>query len=220
MDPTPRPSPLAHRPIEWPVRRYIASLAPEPGATLGFREVLLGRRSKRHLRPASLRRIASAIALATRSQFVASGVAISRFKRPAPSAGALHPFRVCLAPLCGGPRVFLCDPDFDRLVSLQVAHPKTLLALRSRVHEMVPEGRGLLVALIGDPAITSAVYERPDSLFWRDAGALLQTLLLTCEACGLAACALGLCGDEVPAALALPSRAVAGGLVIVGCEVR
>lgn len=216
MDPKPRLRPLPVEPLAWPVQRNLSAPSAVPTLKASFQEVLLNRRSTRMLRPARLREIVSAVALATRSQFVASSGPSSRFKRPSPSAGALHPFRTVVASLHGGARAFLCDPDCDCLAVLRLRRPDALRVLRVRLQEMLPEARGVVVVLIGDPTVTDAYYEASQTLFWRDAGALLQTLLSTFEACGLGACAGGISGAEIITALDLDPRALAGGLLIVG----
>lgn len=216
MEPRPRTKPIPHEPLIWPVTRTIAmSMTSIP--EIDFVDVLNRRRSQRRLRPAPLRAIAGAIAFATRSRFVRTvGAGAPRYRRPAPSAGALHPLSVLIVPARGRPRALLCNPDADLLVDLELIKPKEISALHALRYGMVPEANGDLVILVGDKRLVEAHYDDGATLFWRDAGALAQTLLLTFEACDLGACLLGVSGAQAIDALGLARSAKAAGVIVVG----
>lgn len=108
------------------------------------------------------------------------------------------------------------DPVGHRLDVLILRAPDALNRLSERMREMLPDANGTGLVLLADAARVEAAYENPNSLLWRDAGALLQTLFLTSTAFRLAFCPLGILGHEIIRALALPIEVRALGAAIVG----
>ena len=102
---------------------------------------------------------------------------------------------------------------------LDILVPKVLNNLCELAHaagEIVPHARGTAVVLLADAARVAAAYDNPQSLLWRDAGALLQTLFLAATAFRLAFCPLGILGHEVVQALGLKKRITAAGVAMIG----
>ncbi len=77
-------------------------------------------------------------------------------------------------------------------------------------------GKGTVFWFVADLARVGAKYRNPESLVWRDSGALLATLGVVAEALSLNFCALGL--HEIPSArklLKLPPHVIGvGGCII------
>lgn len=139
-----------------------------------------------------------------------------RSQRPSPSAGALHPIELVLVDWRGNPRVMRYDAPSHGLEHLAVAEPEALRRFIRACGELLPEVQGTALVLIGHMSRVAAVYETADSLLWRDAGALTQTLFLTATAFRLAFCPLGILGHEVARALGLPVDALATGVALMG----
>lgn len=216
MEPRPRSSPDEHVPIAWPAVRSIQ--APHrPPLDESFSDILTRRRSIRQLVPCPLSQLTAAIGFATRSRF-AREARPPRYRRPSPSAGGLHPLHAIICTARGKPRAFLCDPDANRLTQLNVAEPELIKSLRDAHKTMLPDAAGHCVVLVGDAGLIDAHYENGEALFWREAGSLAQTLLLTFEAYGLAACLLGISGAELVPALAMKGQIVAAGAMVVGAR--
>lgn len=117
--------------------------------------------------------------------------------RPTPSGGGCHPISVVVI----GPQflrnavlvydsmhhVFgVCGGVDARLVERCLAEVGMCLELR----------RGTVLWFLADLGKSGARYANPESLAWRDSGALLATLGLVAEGLGLDCCGLGL--HEVP----------------------
>jgi Nitroreductase family len=166
---------------------------------------------------APLREIINWIAFSTRPRFVLASDTLKRTRRPSPSAGALHPLDVTLVDWRGAPRLMHYD---SFLHQLDILGPlKGLDHLRQLAHateEIVSGARGTAVVLLGDVARVGAAYDNPDTLFWRDAGALLQTLFLAATAFRLAFCPLGVLGQQVVQALGLEQQLIAAGVALIG----
>jgi len=79
-------------------------------------------------------------------------------------------------------------------------------------------GKGTILWFLADVAKTAGKYLHPESLVWRDGGALLATVLFVAEGMGLQACGLGI--HETPSLrkiFRLPSSVIGvGGCVVSG----
>lgn len=203
-DPAPRSPPWGGEAEPWPVRHTLQLAAPAPPPVSTFAETLAARRSVRRMTAAPLREVANLLgfARAERRAWVHEG--LRRASRPSPSAGALHPVEVLVVPMRGAPRAFRHVPDVPSLDILRVADPDALRLHRRFAAELAPEARGALLLFVGDAARVGAAYRRPDSLLWRDAGALLQTIHLCATAFRMAFCPLGPLGQEVFDAVLAP----------------
>jgi SagB-type dehydrogenase family enzyme len=119
--------------------------------------------------------------------------------RPAPSAGARHPFDLHLVV---GRRVEGLDPGayvFDAVAGALVAQRRADVipeALLSRLgdHLGAPTAPAAAIFLVGYLDRTLSRYPAGMSLVWRDAGALLQTLHLCATDLRLRSCIAGTCG--------------------------
>jgi hypothetical protein len=96
-----------------------------------------------------------------------------------------------------------------------------------RLHRLTgPQGPGethrlALLQRVGDGGVGFGVEakvagDRPQSLLWRDAGALSQTLNLTATAYGQAFCALGVLGEQALQAIERPPTTRALGVAMIG----
>lgn len=83
--------------------------------------------------------------------------------------------------------------------------------------EVLPTGRGLLLALVAEPGRTAAKYKHPDSLIWRDAGVMLGYMSVVAEVLNLPFCPLGITAeDEFAKLLQPPARLFGAGLALLG----
>lgn len=215
-DPVPRSVAQPNKPIAWPVSREIAcgTLVRPPDRL--FAEVVEARRSERLIRPVSIHEIVNAVSFATRPRFIDCDSSIGRSRRPTVSAGAIHPVEIVIATSVGTPRLFLYRSHEHSLHQLAVSQPEKLAEFHIRLREVLPEARGTWLILVGDVGRTAALYENPESLLWRDSGALLQTLSLVMTSYGFSFCPVGLLGHEVLCALGLEAEATAVGVAVVG----
>jgi SagB-type dehydrogenase family enzyme len=139
--------------------------------------------------------------------------------RPTPSAGGCHPVRVVLL----GAR-FARDSllVYDAQHHMFGVHPVGETKLMRRcIHEVdrcVRVGKGTVFWFVADMERTGAKYRNPESLVWRDSGALFATVGLVAEALSLNCCGLGL--HEIPSArelLRLPPHVIGvGGCIVSG----
>lgn len=214
-NPRPRAVPDLTLPrAKWPVTRTLDCGDIVAPLERSFAATLDARRSHRVMTRAPLREVVNAIAFAVRPREVIEGDAFGRSRRPSPSAGAIHPVDVLL--VHGASRVFRYAPFGHQLQILHVSRPEHLDTFCQDCHQILPEASGTAIVLVGEMNRVAAVYKRPESLLWRDAGVLLQTLALVATAYRLAFCPLGILGTPVVRAIGLSKQISGVGVALVG----
>jgi hypothetical protein len=168
-----------------------------------FVKLLETRRSERAMKSAPLREIVNAVAFAMRPRFVREDDPHSRTLRPTISAGALHAVELMIVDWRGSERVLRYEPLTHHLEPLRIARQASLREFTETCGAILPEGPRTVLALIADELRIDALYERPVSLLWRDAGALLQTIAIVSAAYRLAFCPLGTLGGLIVDAVGL-----------------
>ncbi|MYF31328.1 MAG: SagB/ThcOx family dehydrogenase [Gammaproteobacteria bacterium] len=214
-DPRPRAVPELKLPrAEWPVTRTFDCGDIVPPLELSFAATLEARRSHRVMSRAPLREVVNAIAFGVRPRERIEGDALGRSLRPSPSAGAIHPVDVLL--VHGSSRVFRYSPLAHQLEGLRVRRREELETFLEDCGQILPEAAGTAIVLVGEVNRVAAAYTRPESLLWRDAGVLLQTLALVATAYRLAFCPLGILGTPVVRAMGLSEYVSAVGVALIG----
>lgn len=166
--------------------------------------------------PAQFSDVVDIVALACKARHVLGPELGDRFLAPPASAGALHAVRVIVASLKGQPRAFAYDPIGDAIERLRLKRIEGLQDFRDQVTSCIPEARGFALGLLGDAVMAGEAYREPESLLWRDAGVLIQTISMVACAEGHAACALGVHGRGLVSALGLEGQFLALGAVLIG----
>lgn len=118
-----------------------------------------------------------------------------------------------------GPKSFgIYEPQGHAIISLDVDAAPVLEANARSVALLCGARTGITLQFVADQSKTEAAYHRPDTLIWRDAGALVATLSLTAEAFGATATPLGRIGEELLALaqLGLPQMRAVGAVHFTG----
>ena len=199
---------------KWPVTRVLNCGDIVSPLEQSFVATLEARRSHRVMSRAPLREVVNAIAFGVRPRGTIDGDALGRSLRPSPSAGAIHPVDVLL--VHGSSRIFRYAPREHQLQVLRVLTRRHLEAFIEDCHQIVPEASGTVIVLVGEMSRVAAMYKRPESLLWRDAGVLLQTLALVATAYRLAFCPLGILGMPVVRAIGLSEQISGVGVALIG----
>lgn len=217
IDENPRPRALPELTLpraKWPVTRAVDCGDIVSPLEQSFVATLEARRSYRVMSRAPLREVVNAIAFGVRPRETIDGGSLGRSLRPSPSAGAIHPVDVLL--VHGSSRVFRYAPLEHQLEVLHVARRGDLEAFDADCRQILPEASGTAIVLVGEMSRVAAVYKRPESLLWRDAGVLLQTLALVATAYRLAFCPLGILGTPVVRAIGLSEQISGVGVALIG----
>ncbi len=196
----------------WPVVATFPIETVAARTARAFADVFEGRRSARELNAAPRDHILSALLYATAPRFWKDGDVLRRSLRPALSCGALHPISILMF---ADVAVFRVNADACALE--QIAFPEDVrVAWLSRCAELLPNANGVFLVLVADMARPRAAYDHSESLPWRDAGALLQTLAYSAEVFELGFCPMGIVGNEVVAALPANGQLIAVGGAAIG----
>lgn len=114
--------------------------------------------------------------------------------RPVISAGARHAIDVLVIEKMGQLRMHLYNDDKHSLSALDVPS-SAIMALWRKASNAAQGTASTLFWFVAQPNKTISKYECPDTLIWRDAGALLQQFALVAQALGLACVPLGPTGN-------------------------
>jgi SagB-type dehydrogenase family enzyme len=171
----------------------------DTGPSRPMQQVLAERRSTRTLAPVLVSTVGTVMAragLSRRSATDLSGATVS--SRPAPSAGARHPFTLVL--IAGnviglGNGVWALDPDRATLRPTRHTESQRHEALQAIAEALCQTAfPPAAVLAVAHPLRTLTRYPNGMSLLWRDAGALLATLHLIATDLGLGSCLVGTTG--------------------------
>lgn len=135
--------------------------------------------------------------------------------RPSPSAGARHPIDLLIITPSENSVFQYYNPFDHSLNSLKL--DETLFAeFFAHINSNITIGKGTVIWLIAHVNRTSAKYDNPVSLVWRDAGALLQILQMTATAMGLGSCPFGTLADPFIDKLFTDATIISCGGIIIG----
>jgi hypothetical protein len=212
------PQPLEDGPFRdypWPILHAVPFGQRSTPAERSFLDVFENRRSTRALTSTPLEALVDVLRLALAPRFWKDGDPLRRSRRPALSAGALHPISVLLFI---GVAVYRVNADQSVLEELNVSADLCASWIR-KCKQLLPAADGAFIVLIADMAKPTTAYQYSESLVWRDAGALLQTLALAAESYGLGFCPLGILGNEVIDGLPEADKLLAVGAAAIGQSV-
>ena len=204
-EPVPRPRPIPYEEHRYATsgRRYLP--VPEPPPAM-FWDVVGSRRSRRAFGPLGEADLSAVLWHAAKTRLTRRDESGSLWQsRPTPSAGGVHPIDILVidgAP--NGGRASLYRPVPHALDDLRIADRDGFEAFLESVDSVLRRDRGTLLWFVAQFGRTASRYENPETLVWRDAGALLATIGLVSEALGLACCGVGATGEP------LVSRALGG----------
>ena len=136
--------------------------------------------------------------------------------RPAPSAGGLHAIRIVVLPLDDAAQAGEYLPDHHALAPID---HNGIEANRASVAEMIGATTGTTLQLACDLDLLAACYDNPETLMWRDAGALAATISFAATALGMTSVALGRTGGGVLTAAGVNPRLAAVGAVHLGAAI-
>ena len=162
-----------------------------------FVEVFENRRTKRSFGSLTLDDLSNLlwVAAKTRSSFRESSGFVWQH-RASPSAGGRHPIDLAvIAPPTLPADVYIYDSIGHSLIEIVDASAPTKRFI-STLDNVIPKQDGTIIWFIAQYLRTGSKYINPESLVWRDAGALLATISFAAEALKLNCCAYGLTGDN------------------------
>lgn len=148
-----------------------------------------------------------------------TGALAGRSKKLFVSAGALHPISPIIVSGPGVTEPILFDDPNGGFLALPVGSTTSFDASVSEAQSVLPSAGGHLILFVGDLGQVSSHYSKPESLLWRDAGAVLQACALAASAFDYAFCPIGMLGGSMLLSLKPPDdQIIAVGMAMIGVE--
>lgn len=194
-EPIPRPKPKPTQPFGF----FYTGFLPLPkGSKLPqrtFTNVLGARHSLRNFdAPLSFNQLITLIWQSARireKRFLENGTKWER--RIAPSAGGCHPIHIVIIGAPDFPRdVLVYDAEHNGFGIVGSVDASLLRKTIREIDKCLRVQKGTVLCFLADVARTENRYLNPESLIWRDSGALLATVSLVAESMGIRFCGLGI----------------------------
>lgn len=135
--------------------------------------------------------------------------------RPSPSAGARHPIDIIVAKPNNKMILEYYNP-FDHSLNPISIDYSLVSKFINHVNKGIEIQQGTLIWFLAYPDRTTAKYNHAESLIWRDAGALIYCIQLTCTALNLLSCPVGTLAEPFITNLFSKKVLSAGGIIIGG----
>jgi SagB-type dehydrogenase family enzyme len=192
-NPKPRKNILPARPFVYQTSEKIRLEKPQQKEDVGFFDVLKSRRSSKGFSYISLNQIGELLWHAAKVQKVMlskNGLILT--KTNVPSAGALHPIDIFVSysDNTNNRNFYYYNPFEHSLEKLKIDE-NVFLDFLNHINESIEINNSCVLWFGMDFCRTNSVYENPESLLWRDAGALLMAVQLVAQALNLISCPLG-----------------------------
>lgn len=196
-DPVPVEIDAARLPVPWDLGRRLKITESSLSPAISLAETLECRRTQRTLLRVTCKEIAHTLTIASGVRSIKINDRLRRSRRPSIAAGAIHAVEILF--IHGGTkkRIFYFDPFGPTISIVRCIDQMHLERLWKKAEAISPDAASTLIVLIGRPRLLSLAYTTAQSLLWRDAGALLQTIAMTAYGRGLGFCPLGLLGQEL-----------------------
>ncbi len=193
--PSPVVKAIQDTPCTEPSTHQNSSQLPFPGPTAAdFFDVVDRRRTRRRFGPIQLETLSSFLWFSARSrEVVQNNGSIIWESRPAPSAGGKHPIDLYLFP--HHQPALKYNPYSHVLHEILDFSSQSIESLIRDSNLVVDRQDGVLIWMIANFQKTASKYDNPESLVWRDAGALLNQMSLVAEALHLNYCPIGITGE-------------------------
>lgn len=183
-----------------------------------FIDVVLGRRSSMPRSPISLAEISELLFYSAKVQEIQkdeTGFWIS--KRVAPSAGARHPIDILVSYIdpFGIRKLTYYNPIDHTLNELDISG-SILKRFFDEINSNVPIANNCIIWFSIQPEKTSSKYDNPESLYWRDSGALLYCIQLVATYLGFSSCPIGTLAASSFHKLLGSNKLLSGGGILIG----
>lgn len=179
--------------FSYEVKEYISLPKANQPPDVPFFEVLKTRKSERSFSPLTMQQVSDLLWNAAKVKSVSvSDEDQILSQRASISAGAIHPVDIFISPakLLEERELFYYDPFGHKLGHL-ITDKQLLFDFFKTIHMCLDCTNATIIWFGACVERTSTKYKNPESLVWRDAGALLMTIHLGSFALNLRSCAIG-----------------------------
>lgn len=205
--------------FNYPIIDTIELIKPSYIKPINFWDVINDRRSTREFHELSLDEISKILWISAKVKeiFVQdNGYVLTQ--RPSASAGARHPIDiVVLSTVLDSLKSIYYYNPFSHNLNRLTLKTDFIEQLKSHVNLIFDLKISTIFWFVAHPSRTEAKYKNYLSLVWRDAGALIHSIQITCAGLGINSCAVGTLGEPYISKMFLENGEVFGvGGVIVG----
>lgn len=186
---------------------------------ISFAEVILGRQSTRIFKKIDLQQISNLLwysAKVRKALISEEGNLITH--RSSPSAGGIHPIDIFISsPNSISKRdLQFYNPFTHSLAKLKV-DDKLLIQFYKHINKCLPLKNSTLIWFVAHKERVAAKYKNPDSLIWRDAGALIMSFQIVASGLNLHSCPIGTLAEPFLSNLFdKPNTIISAGGLLIG----
>lgn len=217
------PKPLQKKNIivtgTYPVKDLIYLTRSIKTNSLSFFEIIEKRKSSRNFSEISLELLSSLLWHSSKIKNIwISELSSIHSHRPAPSAGAIHPIDIVISlpETILNRKLYYYNP-FSHSLGVLELESKIISDFFNHINDNLLIDHAIILWTIIDINRTAAIYENPESLVWRDCGALLCMIQLVATVLDLNSCIIGTLGQPFFSKI-FPGRSelLSGGGILIG----
>ena len=205
--------------FEYPIECTIKLPKPKSLNQINFWDVVESRKSVRLFRKLSIEDIGKILWVSAKVKNLrvqSNGYILT--KRPSASAGARHPIDICiLSPILDDSKKFYYYNPFEHSLNKLTFKNDKIKDLKSHLMSILEIDQVTIFCFVAHQKRTEAKYGNPISLIWRDAGALTQSIQLTCTALSINSCPVGSLGEPfISEIFGQSGNVYSAGIMIIG----
>lgn len=218
-NPKPKNEPYKFIPFVYPIRVKHKLERCSVDSKADFLEILMSRRSRSDFSSISIKEVSELLYLSTKIQSIkidSSGFVLT--KRTSPSGGARHPIDllVSLAEPIDKRTLSYYNPLDHSLAELLFPKKQLLEDFFNEISQNMSIQNACIIWFSIQHEKTSSKYENPESLYWKDVGALLYCIQLIATYLGYKSCPLGSLAMGSFDNLFDSPKIISGGGVLIG----
>lgn len=218
-NPTPKDRPDIYSPFIYPVKRIERLARFSETRDMEFMEVLFSRTSAKDFSRATPNEVSELLYLSTKIRSIEiDDTNFFLTKRTTPSAGARHPIDLMVSLAASPPmeRILSYYNPIDHSLGELVIPANSLRNFFEEVDRNLSIQDACVIWFSIQITKTSSKYSNPESLYWKDTGALLYCLQIISTYLGLKSCPLGTLAENSFHNLFLNHNLLSGGGILIG----
>lgn len=218
MNPAPRKRHKIFKPFQYPIENKIILNRPESFPKKDFIETLISRRSQREFSKVLMEDLSFLLYLSTKTESIEiDDTGFITSKRTTPSAGARHPIDILVSTdESNSKRELSYYNPIDHTLGKLDINEYNLNLFFNEVSQNLPLENACLIWFAIQTEKTASKYSNPETLYWKDTGALLYGLQLIAHYLNLKSCPLGTLGYNSFPKLFDESQIISGGGLLIG----
>jgi SagB-type dehydrogenase family enzyme len=196
-NPQPKPTEERVTSFDYPIQHTIKLSQNIDPLSARFDEVITSRKSQRTFSGINLQQLGNILwyTAKVKQTFVQENGYILTH-RGTPSAGARHPVDILIInqTLLNSNLPHYYNPFEHTLNKLDLS-AQLVVDFIEHINDIISITNATIIWFVAHPERTEAKYENPETLIWRDAGALINSVQLTCAASNINCCSIGSLGE-------------------------